>query len=557
MLTKLTRRQALLAGAASAALVGCATPRPGGASVEPASQVFAHGIASGDMDERSVVLWTRISPAGEGRETVTWDIAGDDSFSMILASGEIVTGPERDWTVKAIPSGLQPGTRYFYRFQARGETSQTGRTMTLPDASLDTLGIALASCSNYAFGFFNAYDAIARDEAVDVVLHTGDYIYEYGGKEGWGHETATAIGRQHEPAHEIVTLADYRQRHAQYKSDAGSRAMHAAKPLLCCWDDHESTNNPWMGGASNHQPETEGDWRARRAASIQAYYEWMPIREPQPGMSRKQFWRTYRFGELATLVTLETRHTGRGKQVDYTPWLEQIRTREDRDRLMAEVMGDPSRTMLSPEMEAHLAASLSSSTAEGQPWRIIGNASPIARMLVPDLAEFGIEEASAPNDGARFMLWKGKWNLPFYTDTWDGYPVARESFYELCARSDARDLLVLTGDSHSFWANELFDGSGQRMGVEIGTAGISSPGDFVETGWSETLAEKLDRSFEKGLDEVVWTDNLHQGYVRIVLGSQEAEVTYRAVDTVLSPQYRAFDLKTVRVIRQQGSLVYG
>lgn len=556
MPTKLTRRQALLTGAAGGALAGCTTPRRGRASVEPASQVFAHGIASGDIGERSVVLWTRVTPEGAGRERVTWQIAADENFETVLSGGETETGPERDWTVKVIPTGLEPGTHYFYRFEARGETSGTGRTLTLPQASLDQLGIALASCSNYAFGHFNAYDAIARDAAVDIVLHTGDYIYEYGGAEGWGHETATAIGRRHAPAHETVTLADYRQRHAQYKSDAGSRALHAAKPLLCCWDDHESANNPWMGGASNHQPESEGDWLARRAASLQAYYEWMPIREPEPGMTREQFWRSYRFGDLATLVTLETRHTGRARQVDYTPWLDEIETREDRDRLMAEVMEDPSRTMLSPEMEAHLAAGLSASKAEGQPWRVIGNASPMARMLVPDLAGFGIEEASAPNDAARFMLWKGKWNLPFYTDTWDGYPAARERFYDLCREAGARDLLVLTGDSHSFWANELFDRSGGRMGLEIGTAGISSPGDFVETGWPPNLAERLDRAFEQGLDEVAWTDNLHQGYVRIVLGREAAEVTYRAVDTVLTPDYRAFDLKTMRVVRGEGSLVY-
>ncbi len=556
MSLKLTRRSALLLAAATSALSGCSLPAPVATPASDGAQVFRHGIASGDPHTDSIVLWTRVEPPASGRQSVVWDLATDETFTTLIASGEIETGPERDWTVKAVPTGLAPGTRYAYRFSARGETTQVGSTMTLPDGPLDRLGIALASCTNYPFGYFNAYDAIARDDAVDVVLHTGDYIYEYGGADGWGHETASAIGRAHAPAHEIVTLADYRQRHAQYKSDAGSRAMHAAKPLLCCWDDHESTNNPWMNGASNHQPDTEGDWASRRAASLQAYYEWMPIREPEPGMTREQFWRTYRFGDLATLVTLETRHTGRGEQVDYTPWLEQIQTREDRDRLMAQVMDDPSRTMISAEMETHLAASLTASVAEAQPWRVIGNASPIARMLVPDLVDLGIAEDTAPNDGARFMLWKGKWNLPFYTDTWDGYPVARERFYDLCAKADTRDLLVLTGDSHSFWANQLFDGAGGRMGVEIGTAGITSPGDFVETGWPLDVAEKLDRAFEQGLPEVIWTDNLHQGYVRVVLGREAADVTYRAVDTVLTEDYRAFDLKTMRVLREAGSLVY-
>ncbi len=202
----------------------------------------------------------------------------------------------------------------------------------MPTGRLDRLGIALASCSNYAFGFFNAYDAIAKDPAIDFVLHTGDYIYEYG-QDSWGGEVSRLIGREHQPAHEIVSLADYRMRHAQYKSDSGSRAMHAAHSLLACWDDHESANNPWTDGAQNHQPETEGDWAQRRAASIQAYFEWMPVREPewleQKGRSRMQFWRGYSFGDLATLFTLETRHTARAKQIDYMEFAQSASETDD------------------------------------------------------------------------------------------------------------------------------------------------------------------------------------------------------------------------------------
>ena len=176
------------------------------------------------------------------------------------------------------------------------------RTRTLPSGATESLGIALASCSNFAFGYFNAYRAIAEDESIDFVLHTGDYIYEYGA-DGWGAETAERLGRVHEPAHEIVSLADYRARHAQYKRDPDSQAMHATHPLMCCWDDHESTNNPWSGGAQNHQPE-EGSWNERRDASVRAYYEWMPIREPEGGLRPIDFWRVYSFGDLATLVTL-------------------------------------------------------------------------------------------------------------------------------------------------------------------------------------------------------------------------------------------------------------
>ena len=280
----------------SAAAAASAMPALGN-TASPARDMFRHGVASGDPDATSVVLWTRISGVEEA--TVAWEVASDPGFRKVAASGQFATGAERDFTVKALAEGLKPGAPYYYRFRCKGVTSPVGRTRTLPVGPVKRLGIALASCSNFAFGHFNAYDAIARDPAVDFVLHTGDYIYEYGA-DGWGGEISRKLGRVHQPSHEIVSLSDYRIRHAQYKSDAGAQTMHAAKPLLACWDDHESANNPWVGGAQNHQPETEGSWADRRNASIQAYYEWMPVREPGPGRTRAQFWRTYVFGDLAT-----------------------------------------------------------------------------------------------------------------------------------------------------------------------------------------------------------------------------------------------------------------
>ncbi|UPT62766.1 MAG: alkaline phosphatase D family protein [Hyphomonadaceae bacterium JAD_PAG50586_4] len=455
--------------------------------------------------------------------------------------------------------GLQPGARYFYRFIARGETSPVGRTRTLPEGNLDRLGIALVSCSNFAFGYFNAYDAIARDADVDFVLHTGDYIYEYGA-DGWGGEVGAALGRAHAPAHEIVTLADYRARQAQYKRDAGSLAMHAAHPLIVCWDDHESANNPWIGGAQNHQPETEGDWRTRREASVRAYYEWMPIREPGIGRGRNDLWRAYSFGDLASLVTLETRHTARGKQVNYTEYFERITSHEARNAFMRDVIGDPQRAMLSPAMERDLDAALRASVAQGQPWRLVGNASPMARMLVPDVAALGVDPRRMRGGetlGSRpDLFWTGRWNLPFYTDTWDGYPAAREKFYALCREAGARDLLVLTGDSHSFWMNTLADDSGNPMGLELGTAGVTSPGDFIESGWDEETARALDLLFAAQLPEVQWTDNMHQGYVKLLLTRAYADAAFIAVDTVLSTDYRTMRLRSARIERVRGVLAF-
>lgn len=558
---KLNRRQTLAILAAGAAGACTSTINTGDDQAEASSsqpEVFLHGVASGDPDSSSVVLWTRIN--SDAPETdVVWELSEDASFATIVSTGTMKTGPSRDYTIKAIPERLTPGQTYYYRFICMGETSPIGRTKTLPTGSTDKIGIALVSCSNYPFGYFNAYSAIAEDEAIDLVLHTGDYIYEYGADE-WGTETGTAIGRRHAPAREITTLADYRERHAQYKSDAGSKAMHAAHPLVACWDDHESANNPWLHGAQNHQADSEGSWEDRRAASIQAYYEWMPIREPETGRTRAEFWRTYEIGDLATLVTLETRHTARGEQVDYGKYYDTIQSQEDRDAFMRDVMNAPDREMISTEMAKTVKTAMSHSVAAGQVWRLFGNASPIAKMLVPDVIGLGIDPAAAPSGEAEGagpnLLWKAKWNLPFYTDTWDGYPAARANLYRICKEAGASDLLFLTGDSHSFWANRLYDDAGHSMGIEIGTAGVTSPGDFVDTGWPLDVAEQLDRVFEEGLEEVKWTDNLHQGYVRAVFTKRDARIDYVVVDTNLTPVFESHVLHSEEILPENGSLTF-
>jgi alkaline phosphatase D len=541
--TSAITRRTTLAGLSAAAAVAV-LPREAAA----ANPLFRHGVASGDPDATSVVLWTRISTGAA--LTVEWELAADAKFAQIVQRGTVQTGPERDYTVKAFAEGLSPGGRYYYRFRASGALSPVGQTRTLPTGKLDRLGIALASCSNYAFGFFNAYDAIARDPAVEFVLHTGDYIYEYGA-DGWGGDVAKKLGRVHQPANEIVSLSDYRTRHAQYKTDAGSQAMHAAKPFLACWDDHESANNPWTGGAQNHQPDKEGDWATRRAASIQAYFEWMPVREPGAGRTRMQFWRTYAFGDLATLSTLETRHTARAEQIDYLSYSKTIASHADARAMERDAIGAPGRRMIAPELEADLTAAWARSKQLGQPWRLIGNPMPIARTRVPDVVALGLipdpAKQAKPSDDAQILAWKGKWNLPFYPDTWDGYEWARERLYTQARSAGVNDLVFLTGDSHSFWANRLADAAGKPTGIELGTAGITSPGDFIGSGFDPVTSAKLDRALEEHNPEVVWTDNLHQGYVRLVLARSGGQADFVAVDTVLTQRYRTRSVKRVAI----------
>jgi alkaline phosphatase D len=543
----ITRRTTLagLSAAAAVASFPALAQAPQGEAM-----VFRHGVASGDPDATSVVLWTRVTMPAPLE--VEWELASDPRFSKVVRQGKMATGPDRDYTVKVVAEGLEPGGRYFYRFRAAGVTSAVGQTRTSPVGRVERLGIALASCSNFAFGFFNAYEAIAGDAAVDYVLHTGDYIYEYGA-DGWGAETARELGRVHEPANEIVSLCDYRIRHAQYKTDAGSQAMLAAKPLLACWDDHESTNNPWMSGAQNHQPDIEGDWAERRAASIRAYYEWMPVREPGPGRTRMQFWRTYVFGDLATLSTLETRHTGRARQIDYDPYRNTIASYADARAMERDTFGAIGRTMLARELEADLTAAWTKSKETGQPWRLIGNPMPIARTRVPDVVTLGLipdpAKQAKPLSAAADMAWKGKWNLPFYPDTWDGYEWARERLYSQAREAGANDLIFLTGDSHSFWANRLADAAGRSAGIELGTAGITSPGDFLESGFDSLTAARLDAAFAEHNPEVIWTDNLHQGYVRLVLTPSGGTADFMAVSDVRSRRYQVRKISSWQIVR--------
>ncbi len=525
---------------------------------------FRHGVASGDPDATSVVLWTRVTTSGD--VTVVGEIARDPDFTSISARTELATGQDRDHTVKWLARGLEPGQTYYYRFRLDSEVSPTGRARTLPTGKLDRLGVALASCSNFAFGHFNAYEAIAHDASVDFVLHIGDYIYEYG-QDGWGGETGKPLGRRHDPAHEIVSLSDYRRRHAQYKTDAGAQAMHAAHTFMSCWDDHESANNPWTGGAQNHQPAREGDWQARREASVRAYFEWMPVREPEwldrPGATRMQFWRSYSFGDLATLTTLETRHTARAEQIDYAPVMDKVGDAAAIAQFRRDVLEAPGRRMISPECEADLARSLQQSVAARQPWRLIGNAIPIARTEVPDVVRLGIlpnPDASATPfaggalDNAKLLAAKGRAGLPFYPDTWDGYPWAREQLYDLSRKAGAADLIFLTGDSHSFWANSLKDTEGRPAGIELGTAGITSPGDFVESGFGDALSRALDQAFIDHVPEVVWTDNMHQGYVRLDLQRGGAEATFIAVDTIRSRAFRPFIVNRFTIVREAAGI---
>jgi alkaline phosphatase D len=286
-MTQFTRRDFVAAlaaaGLASPALAYGVTGRPAGR--EPA---FLHGVASGDPLQDRVILWTRVTPARlHGAVAVHWRIAADRSLRSPIAAGTAVTDPQRDYTVKVDATGLEPSRSYYYGFRCEGVDSPLGRTRTLPAGAAAALRFASVSCSNYPYGYFNAYRRIAERHDLDFVLHLGDYIYEY--PLGSYANPALAGIRDVSPAHEIVTLADYRLRHALYRTDPDLQELHRQHPMICVWDDHESANDAWREGAENHNPEQgEGEWQVRRAAAARAYHEYLPIRTSPQGRERTQ-----------------------------------------------------------------------------------------------------------------------------------------------------------------------------------------------------------------------------------------------------------------------------
>jgi alkaline phosphatase D len=444
MTMKLNRRE-LIAALSALGLAPSAFTRDN----EP-SFTFAHGVASGDPQRDRVILWTRVTPV-DPTETlrVRWSVASDPGMKQVRQSGRFVTDRRRDFTVKVDATGLKPGFTYYYQFETRGVKSPIGRTRTLPVGRVDRLRLAFASCANYPHGYFNAYARIAERDDLDFVLHLGDYIYEY--KLGVYADPQLAGKRDVLPTHEIVSLDDYRQRYAQYRSDPDLQEVHRQHPFITAWDDHESANNSWRDGAENHNPDLgEGTWQARRRAAVEAYNEYMPIRTASPRDDR--IYQSFQFGDLADVLMLDTRLHGRDKQLD-------IKQGESDIAATDPALADAKRTLLGTDQEAWLARELRKSKDGEQPWRVLGQ-----QVMMAHLSRTQGRTIRNP-------------------DQWDGYAPARERLYEVLRDRDIRNNVVLTGDIHSSWSNELSSNpwatsanETRTVGVEFVGPAISSPG---------------------------------------------------------------------------------
>lgn len=367
----------LLAGSISLStqLSGCQSPR---SSQNLPAVEFSHGVASGDPTADAVVLWTRALPMGSQRSgLVHWQIATSPDFATPLREGTVKSASRHDFTVKVDVRDLPAATTLYYRFFTDENSSPIGVTTTLPKGVVDKVKFAVFSCSNYPAGYFTPYAAAAIDESIDVVLHLGDYIYEYQDG-GYATENAVEIGRQFMPGNEgeLLTLRDYRLRYATYRQDKGLLSLHQNKPFIAVWDDHEIANDTYAGGAQNHSP-AEGDFSNRRAAAIQAYYEWLPIRPPM-GDDNPQIYRYFEFGNLVSLYMLDTRVIGRQQQIAVANYKD-TDGHFDSDGFFAAI-NDPKRTLLGQEQFNWLRDTVATSNSR---WHLLGQQVLMGKMHFP------------------------------------------------------------------------------------------------------------------------------------------------------------------------------
>ncbi|QQS27860.1 MAG: alkaline phosphatase D family protein [Sphingobacteriales bacterium] len=440
---------------------------------------FYHGVASGDPLDDRVIIWTRISNVTEST-LVHWQIATDTSFNSIVNCGSVLTDDSKDFTVKVDVDRLEPNTYYYYRFFGLGKFSLTGRTKTLPVGDVNNARLAIVSCARLTDGIYNVYGRIAERNDIDAVLHLGDYIYEYGNTSNY----PTGGINPHDPPYELITLSDYRTRYAQYHTEINLRKMRQQHPIIVIWDDHETANNSWYGGAENHDSSSEGDWFVRKAAGVQASFEWQPIRESidNPGV----IFRKFSFGNLADLIMLDTRLEGRDEQPSITGNL-----------------NSSTRKMVSTTQLNWLTNALSN---EGTQWKIMAQ-----QVMVAPLVVFG---------------------LVLNTDQWDGYQYQRSHILNHVINNSIPNLVVLTGDIHSSWANDLprsgYNAStgANSYGVEFVVSGASSAGIPFSVG--ETLIRLLN-------PHVKWVDVDRHGYNILDITTSRTQCEWYFVPTITSP----------------------
>ncbi|ODM50662.1 alkaline phosphatase [Vibrio harveyi] len=505
---------------------------------------FEYGVASGDPTQTQVIIWSRVTTAASYVD-VTWQVSRSEDFSTVEQSGTFTTDTSRDFTVKVDVQNLNPSTQYYYRFMVGETTSIVGMTQTLPEGSVDKASMAVVSCANYPAGYFNVYKEILKQhqtESFDVVLHLGDYIYEYGAG-GYASEDAARLGREPSKGTECITLDDYRKRYAQYRQDQDLQALHAALPMIAVWDDHELANDAWKNGAENHQ-DNEGSFVDRRAAAAAAWTEWLPVRENT--FSNMLIYRQFSFGDLINLMMLDTRLVGRDQPLDYfslnAPTMDAI------GGLVAQSRS-ADRELLGTEQLAWLMNAFNSQDAK---WNVLGQQVLMSRMELPSsvmLAMFQLFNATdeqkmdallAVNSAISNYLADPSSDtikLPYNLDAWDGYYVERERVYEIAKASEGH-FVCLAGDTHNAWTSELKDVSNNPVGVEFATSSVSSPGLEEYLALEPVAIAQMEYTLPHLVSELQWTDIKQRGFMRVTFTPEKAQSTWYMLSSVKDKNYQ-------------------
>ncbi|MFV5584634.1 alkaline phosphatase D family protein [Acinetobacter oleivorans] len=518
---------------------------------------FLHGVASGDPLQDKVILWTRLTPVDlSARLKVTWEIATDDQFKLNLKTGVVQTTKTDDFTVKVDATGLQTDTIYYYRFHFGNKTSPVGQTKTLP-VSTNKVSFAVCSCSNYPAGYFYVYREIAKQN-VDVVIHLGDYIYEYGA-DGYATEDAEKMGRTlpSDNNKEIIKLDDYRKRYALYRQDKDLQAAHQRHPFIVIWDDHELANDTWRDGAENHQ-DNEGSFSDRKLAALQAYFEWMPIR-PVSNTDHLNIYRQFNFGSLVQLTMLDTRIIARDKQLEYKDYMTAVGL--NAQKFQADLT-DSKRTLMGHTQRDWLVDKLKQSTST---WNVIGQQVLMSKMWIP--AELLVSLGQITSGGTspdalakmnaqitelvtlKLRLEQGDPTLtiqerarlttlvPYNLDAWDGYYAEREFVYDKLAEFNKK-IIVLAGDTHNAWTSYLYSQKGKYVGVELATSSVSSPG--LEKYLSIPLAQlqKFEFAFTTLIDELTYCNLNQRGYLVVTLDDTQVQSDWIFVDSIKNAEYK-------------------
>ncbi|MFT4796687.1 MAG: alkaline phosphatase D [Candidatus Azotimanducaceae bacterium] len=497
-----------------------------------AAAYFTHGVASGDPLADRVILWSRVVPAKPDIEEFDceWQIAATADFTLPVTSGTVRSLRKHDYTVKVDALGLEPGQKYFYRFICNGSISPTGETKTLPIGELSSYRIGVASCSNYPQGYFHAYRHMAQSQ-LDLVIHLGDYIYEYAEGRYANPIALEKLGRHVEPQHEIITLEDYRMRYGLYRTDRDLQLVHQRHPFVCVWDDHELTNNTWRDGAQNHN-EGEGDFYERMKHARQAYHEWMPIRVTEGDQS--PIYRQFSIGQLADLIMLDTRLHARQRGYSYQQDLAGSSEREI--EAFREQLNAPDRTLLGEDQEAWLNDELKASKARGATWQILGQQVLMGKVGTPMLTKSDFGTAQLTERRQQYidrLATISDAGLPFNLDAWDGYPACRNRVLT-AMKTHGNNPVVLAGDTHNAWAFNLRDPQNQSVGVEIGTPGITSPG--LES-FLPANSDRLRQALMSSSPELFEVDTEHRGWTELTLTPTKMTAQWHFVDSILDKNF--------------------